>query len=578
MSQFETFNASKAEIIGCYDRLEAALRLLDPLTGVEEDIQQIGKARLAIDGDTLCIALLGAFSDGKTSVAAGWLGEVMPDMKIDADESSDTLAHYSVEGLEQKVTIIDTPGLFGDKVTEGLKRYDDVTRDFIAQAHIVLYVVDATNPVKDSHREALRWVMRDLGKLDSTIFVINKMDEVADLRDSLDFEEHAHVKRDAIIGKLIRYLDLNEAEASGLHVACVAANPGGRDMEFWLGDDEKNLYEHRSRIGDLRQLATAVLATGSREVLLRKASTSVLQDIVRRRLDSIASGQKSSDELAAALSREIERLQKDLAAGERDVLDTAARLNEELWAMESKLLARIRALEREDVPGFVEDEIGLTDTDAGFRLRIRIERKVQQCSQQSLRILEGVRASIDHTLASTSEVLDRLTSSALSGSSKALGALGKLPPATIKAGIFAARDALSNVTGWVIKFKPWEATKYANNIAKFAGPVSAGLQLLGDAVSVLRGHQAEKELAAIKAELTTLVKLHFQSVYDFLSVREKVIEAFAPQLAEFHLLLAGQIAQLGEVEQQVAAVQAVREALLPLTEGRPLGEVRADAA
>lgn len=578
MSQFDSYNASKAEIIGCYDRLEAALHLLGAGAGVEEDIQRIGQARLAIDGDTLCIALLGAFSDGKTSVAAGWLGKVMPDMKIDADESSDALAHYNVDGLEQKVTIIDTPGLFGDKVTEGVRRYDDVTRDFIAQAHIVLYVVDATNPIKDSHREALRWVMRDLGKLDSTIFVINKMDEVADLRNSLDFEEHALIKRDAIIGKLFRYLDLNEAEAGRLHVACVAANPGGRAMEFWLGDDEKNLYEHRSRIGHLRQLAAAVLATGSRDVLLRKAGASVLQDIVRRRLDSIASGQKNSDELAAALGREIERLQKDVAAGERDVLDAVARLEEELWAMESKLLARIRALEREDIAGFVEDEIGLNAPDAGFRLRARIERKVQQCSQRSLKILEGVQASVDHTLSSTSEVLDSLTSSTLSGSSKALGALGKLPPATIKAGIFAARDALSNVTGWVIKFKPWEAAKYANNIAKFAGPVGAGLQLLGDAVSALRGHQAEKELAAIKAELTNLVKLHFQSVYDYLSVREKVIEAFAPQLAQFHVLLAGQVAQLGDIQQQVAAIQAAREALLSLTEGRPLGAVRADAA
>lgn len=565
MSHFDSYNGGKAEILNRYDRLEQALRLLGAGENLEGDIERIARARKAIEGDTLCIALLGAFSDGKTSVAAGWLGNVTADMKIDADESSDELVSYEVQGLSQRVTIIDTPGLFGDKVLENDQRYDDLTRRFIAGAHIVLYVVDATNPIKDSHRDSLRWVMRDLDKLDSTIFVINKMDAVADLRDSAEFDEQTRIKRENIAGKLQRYLELDVSETEALNVVCVAANPAGRGLEFWFG--ERELYEQRSRIDNLRREAGRVLASSSREVLLHKTGASVLNDLVSRRLEEAAVELQGSDELEAALGREIDRLRKDVIDGERSVIDAAGTLREELFATEGNLLTQIRSLTREGVPAFIDEEIGVNGDDVGFRLRSRIDRAVQRCSKQSLDILHGVSANIESTLSSTSAIVDALASSALSGSTKALGALGKLPPETIKAGIFAARDALGKTLNLTIKFKPWEAAKYAGNIAKFSGPVGALLQVGGDVISAVRGHQAEKELAEMKAGLTNLVKLHFQAVYSFLDDHDKVVDSFAPQLAEFRGLLDRQVVQLGEVQQRMAALGAAQDALHELRAG-----------
>jgi predicted nucleic acid-binding Zn-ribbon protein len=561
MSQFDSYNAGKAEIMNRYDRLEQALRLV----GADADIERIVQARKTINGDALCIALLGAFSDGKTSVAAGWLGNVTADMKIDADESSDALISYEVPSLAQKVTIIDTPGLFGDKVLESEQRYDDLTRRFISGAHIVLYVVDATNPIKDSHRDPLRWVMRDLGKLESTIFVINKMDQVADLRDSAEFDEQATIKRENIIKKLQRYLELDAPETEAINVVCIAANPAGRGLEFWLGEHE--LYEHRSRIDSLRHEAGRVLASSSRQALLRKTGASVLHDLISRRLDEVATELQGSDELEAAFGRQIERLRKDVADGERSVIEAAGTLRDELFTAEGKLLVQIRSLTREGVSAFIDAEIGINGDDVGFRLRSRIDRAVQRCSKQSLDILQGVSANVDNTLSSTSAIVDALASSALSVSTKGLGALGKLPPETIKAGIFAARDALGKAVGLAIKFKPWEAAKYAGAISKFAGPVGAGLQVFGDIVSAVRNHSAEKQLAEMKVTLTNLVKLHFQTVYSFLDMHDKVVDSFAPQLAEFRKLLEQQVSQLGEVQQRMAALQAARDALRELQEG-----------
>ncbi|MFP1452838.1 LeoA/HP0731 family dynamin-like GTPase [Escherichia coli] len=43
----------------------------------------------------------------------------------------------------------------------------------------------------------------------------------------------------------------------------------------------------------------------------------------------------------------------------------------------------------------------------------------------------------------------------------------------------AARDTIGKLTGYVYKFKPWEAThKLAGSIAKWAGPVGAALRLV----------------------------------------------------------------------------------------------------
>src|SRR5690554_2667934 len=64
-------------------------------------------------GDSkLKIALVGAFSEGKTTMVASWLGKIESDLKIHHEESSDAISIYQPTGLEDKCVVIDTPGLF----------------------------------------------------------------------------------------------------------------------------------------------------------------------------------------------------------------------------------------------------------------------------------------------------------------------------------------------------------------------------------------------------------------------------------------------------------------------------------
>ena len=65
-----------------------------------------------------------------------------------------------------------------------------------------MYVVDAKNPIKDSHKETVRWIMQDLHKIETTIFVINKMDSVADITDENDFRKIAEIKKQTLCNKV----------------------------------------------------------------------------------------------------------------------------------------------------------------------------------------------------------------------------------------------------------------------------------------------------------------------------------------------------------------------------------------
>ena len=226
MEQFKQYNLQKTDVISQLSQLKDLVVQLDEV-GIDsaDVIQKIENSIDNVKEDTLRIALLGAFSDGKTSVIAGWLGHIMDNMKIDSDESSNELAIYRPDHLPEKCEIVDTPGLFGDKQQLDDRgntiQYSDLTRKYISEAHLIFYVVDATNPLKESHKDTVQWILRDLNKLSSTVFIINKMDEVADLRDEEEFAHHAAIKTENLLGKLDRFIQLTVDERKAVNVVCL---------------------------------------------------------------------------------------------------------------------------------------------------------------------------------------------------------------------------------------------------------------------------------------------------------------------------------------------------------------------
>ncbi len=60
----------------------------------------------------LMVALVGGFSEGKTSIAVAWIERLDKSMKIDHQESSDAVKIYDIDN---EIELVDTPGLFGFK-------------------------------------------------------------------------------------------------------------------------------------------------------------------------------------------------------------------------------------------------------------------------------------------------------------------------------------------------------------------------------------------------------------------------------------------------------------------------------
>lgn len=278
----EEFNIRSKKL----DKLISLKRLLESgLNSIPELQPYIDKVNSIIntvsDGE-ISVVLLGSFSDGKTSAIAGLLGRLEDNMKIDNDESSDELTIYRPKDLKKGFKIVDTPGLFGTKEKEinGKDvKFSQITERYISEAHIIIYVCDAVVPLKESHVEVIRRIMRDYHKLDNTIFVINKMDEAGyDLLDADDFGRGSEIKKANIISRLRSTINLTPDEEKHLHIVCIAADPKGKGLTHWFS--KMDSYYERSHIKDLRNCINVVVDKADADSLSSSTFETSVEDVV----------------------------------------------------------------------------------------------------------------------------------------------------------------------------------------------------------------------------------------------------------------------------------------------------------
>jgi len=556
MEQLKHFEVEKQVAISTLQQLKAVLVEL-AATGMEvsADVQKLDAALSTIKDDVLRIALLGAFSDGKTSVMAAWLGKIMADMKIDMDESSDRLAVYRPEGLPEKCEIVDTPGLFGDKqkATNGHQiMNEDITRNYISEAHLIFYVVDATNPLKDSHSEIVRWVLRDLNKLSSTVFIINKMDEVTDLSDPVLFAEQAAIKTETLKDKLKRAANLTEQEVSSLRIVCMASNPNGRGLPFWF--EKPDAYRSRSRIDDLKKTTATILDNSVRSAIVAKTGLDVVTDVVRQRVLAAQNSLAGLETFAQQREQESERIREDLQKGRKEVKRLAGELFRELDSIEKQLMGKLRPLSLEDIRYFMEDEIGYSEGNIGYKLGARIKTIVDAYYDQTALITSRLNREINSQLDSSESFLDAIGGDFFKFAGSGLAKVAHINPAVIKTTIFAARDVLAKATGVMYKFKPWQASKLASGIGKWAGPAGLIFSVTADLYSAYKASELEAELKTTKDEIGSMIREAFKDLYDILSDDQKLFDFFAPQLKTFEQLIS-------QVDSQIKEIRTSQESL-----------------
>lgn len=535
----EHFNAYKVEKEKLLKKIDAIKLNLNQLKEMDFDCSEafikLDETVKSLNNELVSVVLVGSFSDGKTSVIAGWLGEKTDSMKIDSDESSDQLEIYKPTSLPEKCEIVDTPGLFGSKEKESedgnFIKLSDVTQKYIDQANIILYVVDAKNPIKDSHKETVRWIMQDLHKIDTTIFVINKMDSVADITDNDDFRKVSAIKKKTLREKVKTIANLSEEESNSLKIVCVTSNPNEKGFEFWNKNPE--LYKERSHINDLELITNDVLKNTSTTGLIAKTGCDVLERIVRENIELINNQiDIITNDVVPELEETLRRNTKDYESTKKHILSKRASYVRELRSYEKKLKASLRATTFENISDFISDEIGNADGQVGYKIQEEISLISQSYFEDANQKILDLYNSIEAQNEKQNEVLNSALKKGGEGLSFALKSAGKVPVAQMKDIIIAGRDVLGKIFGTTIKFKPWGITKLAEGLTKSL-PVVGSIIDIGMNIADIAKQNAEKnKFEKIKKDIEEMISDYIKTVCDDAMDTDKYLEMFAPQLKE----------------------------------------------
>jgi len=179
----QDLRAREQELLG---RLARALEAFGP--DVEPtDLQRFREATDQLAGLFLLV-IAGEFNSGKSSFINALLGErVLPEGVTPTTDRINLLHHgpavteHAVEAyllerthpaeLLRELSVVDTPG-----TNAVIRRHEELTRDFVPRADLVLFVTSADRPFSESEREFLERI-REWGK--KIVFIVNKVDILA---------------------------------------------------------------------------------------------------------------------------------------------------------------------------------------------------------------------------------------------------------------------------------------------------------------------------------------------------------------------------------------------------------------
>ena len=441
--------------------------------------------------DKLKIALVGGFSEGKTSLAAAWMERLdRSTMNISQPESSNEVKVYEV-GVD--MVLIDTPGLFGFKEqfnaqAGAIEKYKDTTRKYVSEAHLLLYVMNSTNPIKESHRDDLVWLFRTLKLLPRTVFVLSRFDEVADVEDEQEYESNLAVKRENVISRLMDLIDLTAAETADLAIVAVAPNPFDLGTEHWLAELDK--FKALSHIANL-QKATALKIdkNGGVAVVVEDARQSIIRDVLAKEMPvAIANDEQVGHELDKLESMST-RLNRQLGLSNEQIGQARGSLRDFVVHYFTDLILQTKGLSQETFPEFFEREIGNDGVVLNARLQSEFERQLRAPTLDLGKMTVEFDAEISH-------YNNAVTSLGKQGVNFVLknNFITNTNVLAARDGIVAAGKVVGLELGKMLKFKPWGAIKLAGNL-------KGALSMLGLALDAWDSWEQSQREKAFRAAL-----------------------------------------------------------------------------
>ncbi|RYL29669.1 LeoA/HP0731 family dynamin-like GTPase [Acinetobacter piscicola] len=473
----------------------------------------------SLQDDKLKIALIGGFSEGKTSIAAAWLGKIDPaTMNISAMESSNSVKIYDID---ENYQLIDTPGLYGYKEqvntdVQEIEKYKDITKKYVSEAHIVLYVMNSKNPIKESHIDDLKWLFKELNLLPRTVFVLSRFDEVADVEDELDYQDKFRIKEQNVKERLTSILSLSIQDINNLHIVAVSANPFDEGVDYWM--ENRAEFEQLSHIKLLQNATSEIVKNnGGYNGLIEETRKSIISDILIKKIPEI-------EEKQLLLSKEMEKLNQiyELETGSLNVIAkriTYAKTNlkASFNGYFQDLIMQMEGTSLETISDFLIREIG----DEGCIISSRINEYFEDETNQ-------INISLNTQAINFNAEIDNIDTAVGSLTKKGLNHLAKnikLDGNTIK----VARDGLVAGGKFIglnlkdaLKFKPWGAINLASNLNK-------ALPLIGiaiDAWDTWSQAKKQEEFQIAKKELKANFQKQQKEILELIDSEKFVIDFF----------------------------------------------------
>lgn len=496
----------------------------------------------------LKVALIGGFSEGKTSIAAAWMEKYdTSSMKISQQESSDEVCVYVVD---DEIELIDTPGLFGLKEKYNIdlgavEKYKDITKKYVSEAHLVLYVMDSANPIKESHKEDLLWLFRALGLLPRTIFVLSRFDEVADLDDDWDYRENLTIKKANVLGRLKDILSLSEEEIEDIQIVGVAANPFGMGLDYWL--ENMDQFKRISRI-DTLQMATAEAMNhnGGYFPIVYEMQKSVIRDILETHMGNVMEQCDTLSEVLDKYRENCESFEKDLSEIEKKIQYAKSNLRKFIIDYFGDLLLQARGCSLETIQDFIDLEIGKD----GCVMYAKIENKLE-CE------LQIVNNEIKRVQVNFSADMNQFDSTILSMGKTGFNMF-------LKGSVFTNNGILNMRNGVVsgakkylgvelkkyLKFEPWGAVKLANTLTTVTSLLGTALDLW----ELYKQHEAEEKFEKAKEELGKTIGSVRQGLLEMVK-SSTFVEDFFPDYIKTKDFYVNEMEKIKECDEKKVKIQ-----------------------
>ncbi len=525
------------------ENLEKFLDLIHTGEKYGIEIEESFKAKInstiqsAID-QKLRVALVGDFSEGKTSIAAAWIERLDKSMKIDHQESSDAVKIYDIDN---EIELVDTPGLFGfkEKIADSgkIERYKDVTKKYVSEAHLILYALNPSNPIKESHKDDLNWLFRTLNLLSRTIFVISRFDEEADIEDEEDYNKRFKIKKENIQNRLNDLIFLSEKEKEGLSIVAVAANSFGWGLEYWLKHKEE--FQKLSRIKTLQDATQKkIKENGGKLTIIEEAKKSVIQDVVCKQMPLAKKEQQNLKRELEYLNKAMEKRLKEIQSLNGEISQARIHLREFITRYFSDLIRQVSDTSLETFNDFVIREIGNEGSNINTRVQNEFERQTQGIVNEISKIETSFNA-------------DR------SFFEKHAGTFGRIGITLLEQSKFInatniklARDGIVAVAKFIgidlaLKFKPWGAVNLAGNLNK-------ALPLIGvafEAWDSWKESQKIKKFKKAKEEMKSNFDGQKQEILDLINDETRFKQTCFPMALELEK-------SLQEIKEAIKKTQA----------------------